>query len=236
MDDCCRSVRRRPACRGLEAAAGEPPRERRRSRPGSTCSSRSCERCVGGGDMNPSNGLRPDSRAPAPPCRRRRVRGDPRALEDALDRRGQPRSPGPHLDADRGLRLRGDGHRRSLGGARGCGTLLHRAPHRLPRHPLRPRVHRDRAAGRMRGGTRDGDARGALARSTSRRASASSGATRSSFRGIRLRRSSAARRSTPTSPSRTPSRRRLQPWPRRAAGSRPADAARLPRTRRRPPG
>ena len=132
----------------------------------------------------------------------RRVRGDPRALEDALDRRGQSRPARADLDAHRGLRLQGRRHRRALGGARRRGALLHRAPDRLPRHPLRPRLHRDRAAGRLRGGRRDGDARGSLARPRADRRRGSSGGTRSSSRGTRSHGSSRARWSTPTSPSR----------------------------------
>ena len=39
----------------------------------------------------------------------------------------------------------------------------------FPGHPLRPRVHRDRPSGRVRGGARDGDAPGALARARAHR-------------------------------------------------------------------
>ena len=96
--------------------------------------------------------------------RRRGARRDPRALEDPLEGRGQPRHRRAALDADRGLRLQRRGHGRALGGPRGRDALLHRAPDGVPRHPLRPRLHRDRPAGRLRGGDRDGDPRGALAR------------------------------------------------------------------------
>ena len=72
-------------------------------------------------------------------------RGDPRAVEGALDRRGQPRPAGADRDAHRGLRLHGRRHRRALGGPRGRHAVLHGASERLPRHPLRPRLHRDRA-------------------------------------------------------------------------------------------
>ena len=54
----------------------------------------------------------------------------------------------------------------------------------FPGHPLRSRVHRDRASGRVRGGARDGDAPGALARARADGTSASNGATRSSSPGI----------------------------------------------------
>ena len=71
---------------------------------------------------------------------------------------------GSALDADRGLRLHRRGHRRAVGGSRGRDALLHRAPDGVPRHPLRARLHRHRASGRLRGGDGDGDPRGTLAR------------------------------------------------------------------------
>ena len=86
------------------------------------------------------------------------LHGDPRALQDALDRRGRARPPGPHLDTHAGLRLRARPDRPPLGRARGRRAVLHRAPDRVPGHPLRPDGHRDRPAGRLRGGRRLGDA------------------------------------------------------------------------------
>ena len=55
----------------------------------------------------------------ADPARPRsgRARRDPRALEEALDRRGRPRPPGADLDADGGLRLRARPERPPLGRA-----------------------------------------------------------------------------------------------------------------------
>ena len=76
----------------------------------------------------------------------------------------------------------------------------------FPGHPLRSRLHRDRSPGGLRRGDRDCHARGTVARPRAHRQSASSGATRSSSRGIRSRASSRARWSTPT--SRFPGRRR----------------------------
>ena len=46
----------------------------------------------------------------------------------------------------------------------GARALLHRAAHGLPGHRLQPDRHRDRAAGRVRGGERLGDPAGAVAR------------------------------------------------------------------------
>ena len=57
----------------------------------------------------------------------------------------------------------------------GAAALLHRAADRLPGHPLRPDGHRDRAAGRVRGGERLGDPAGAVARRASDRRAVSSG-------------------------------------------------------------
>ena len=65
--------------------------------------------------MNRADGLRAHPRPPPPSRRRGGARGDPGALEDSLARRGQSRPPRADLDADRGLRLRGDGNWRSLG-------------------------------------------------------------------------------------------------------------------------
>ena len=128
--------------------------------------------------------------------RPRRRRRDPRALEGPLDRGGQPRPARPDLDADGGLRLYRRRHGRPLGGACRRDAVLHRAPDGVPRHPLRPRLHRHRPARRVRGGDRDGNAPGQVARSSSPPASGSSGGTRSSSPGIRWPASSRARWST----------------------------------------
>ena len=111
-----------------------------------------------------TNGERAHPRAAATARRRRRVPRDPGALEEALDRRGQPRPAWAHLDAHRGLCLRGRRHRGALGGTRRRGAVLHRAADGIPRHPFRPRVHRDRASGRVRRGSGDGHAQRAVAR------------------------------------------------------------------------
>src|SRR5437016_1698880 len=73
------------------------------------------------------------------------------------------------LDADAGLRVRARPDRSPLGGPRRRAALLHRAADRLPGHPVQPDRHRDRAAGRVRGGERFGDAAGAVARRASDR-------------------------------------------------------------------
>src|SRR2546426_6899437 len=101
-------------------------------------------------------------RAVAAPRRLRRVPRDPRAVEEPLDRRAEPGRPGPDGDADRGLRVRDRRHRPRLEGARGSDGLLRWAARRLPRHRLPPDGHRHRPAGRLRGGARDGYARGGL--------------------------------------------------------------------------
>ena len=119
------------------------------------------------------------------------------------------------------LRLHGRGHRRAVGRARGRRALLHGAPDRVPGHPLRARLHRDRTAGRLRGGDRHRDAPGAVARARADGREARRGGTPSSSRGIRTRRlfkgemvytdltlpvlsSSASVRTAPTSATTTP--------------------------------
>ena len=91
--------------------------------------------------------------------------------EDARD------LPGADLDADAGLRLRARADRPPVGGPRGRDAFLHRAADRVPGHPLRPHRHRDRAAGRLRGGARDGNAQGALGRQRADRRAAHAGAS-----------------------------------------------------------
>ena len=117
----------------------------------------------------------------------------------ALDRRGQPRPAGAHLDAHRGLRLQGRRHRGALregpdGAARFYTELLTTFPDihfDLEYIVIGPQGVCEEArvtATHSGGGSR-----------TSRRASGSSGATRSSSRGTRRRGSSAGRWSTPIS-------------------------------------
>ena len=89
---------------------------------------------------------------------------DPRALEGALEGRGQPLDRRAARDALRGLRLHGLPGRRLLARPRGRRALLHRAPDRVPRHRLRAAEHRHRAAGRRRGGDRHRHAHGEVAR------------------------------------------------------------------------
>ena len=72
---------------------------------------------------------------------------------------------GPHLDADAGLRVRARPDRPPLGGTRRARARFYtELLTAFPDIVLRPDRHRDRAAGRLRGGERHGDAAGAVAR------------------------------------------------------------------------
>ena len=58
---------------------------------------------------------------------------------------------------------------RAVGRARGRLPLLYGASHGVPGHPFRPRLHRDRTAGRLRGGDRQRHTSGTLARARANR-------------------------------------------------------------------
>ena len=96
--------------------------------------------------------------------RTRRRTAHPAALAAPLDRRG----PARHRRADRDprsrLRLRDRRHRAALGGSRRCAGVLHGAVRGVPGQLVRADRHRDRAAGRVRGGGPGGDAPGAVRR------------------------------------------------------------------------
>ena len=86
-----------------------------------------------------------------------------RALEAALDRRGQRDLPGLIATLTDDCVYEIVGTPAALGGPRRRNALLHRSADRLPGHPLRPDGHRRRPAGRRRGGGGNCDARAGVA-------------------------------------------------------------------------